>query len=125
MTTTPPERSRAARTIDLVVGIILALLTGLIGLVMLGYMTQLGQLSTLCDGVDPDGTRCSPGFLGAMGVLGTAIVVLGWFLPTGFLVVRALQRRWVFFLPIVSLVVMVAGYFLVTAVLGGAYLPAA
>jgi hypothetical protein len=125
MTTARPERSRTVRTIDLVVGIGLTILAALIGLVMLAYVTQLGQLSALCEGVTPDGTRCDPGYLGAMGVLGTTVVVLGWFLPAGFLIVRAIQRRLVFFLPVVSIVVMYAGYILVSALLGSAYLPPA
>jgi hypothetical protein len=125
MTTPRPERSRTTRIIDLVVGIALTVIAALIGLVMLAYVTQLGQLSAVCTGLTPEGTRCDPGFLGAMGVLGTAIVVLGWFLPAGFLVVRAIQRRLVFFLPVVALVVMYAGYLLVSALLGAAYLPPA
>jgi hypothetical protein len=123
--TTPPERSRAARTVDLAVGITLTVIAALIGLIMLAYVTQLGQLSAVCEGIAPDGTRCSPDLLGGMGILGTAIVVLGWFLPAGFLIVRILQKRRVFFLPIISILVMIAGYFVVTAVLGSAYLPPA
>lgn len=123
--TTPPERSRAARAIDLVAGIALTVVAALIGLVMLAYVAQLGRLSAVCEGIAPDGMRCSPDLLGGMGVVGTAIVVLGWFLPAGFLIVRALQRRRVFFLPIISVLVMIAGYFVVTAVLGSAYLPPA
>jgi hypothetical protein len=111
--------------IDLVVGIALTVLGALVGLVMLAYITQLGQLSALCEGIPADGTRCDPGFLGGMGILGTAVVVLGWFLPAGFLVVRAIQRKLVFFLPIVAIVVMYAGYVLVSALLGSAYLPPA
>lgn len=125
MTTPRPERNRALRITDLVVGILLTLLAALIGLIMLAFMGELAKLTALCEGVAPDGMRCEPGFLGAMGILGTAIVVLGWFLPAGFLAVRAIQRKWVFFLPIISVVVMFAGYFLVTALLGSAYLPPA
>jgi hypothetical protein len=126
MPTTPPPPA-AKRTplqlFDIVAGILLLIVAMLIGFIMLAYITQLGSLSSECDGVDPDGMRCSPGFLSAMGVLGTGIVVFAWFLAAGFLIVRIIRRRIVFFLPIVAVVVMIAGFYLVTALVGSSYLP--
>ncbi|MDQ2699493.1 MAG: hypothetical protein M3Y46_11935, partial [Actinomycetota bacterium] len=119
----PRECSRVVRTLDLIIGIVLTLIAALVGITMLAFVGQLGQLATACAGVTPDGMRCEPGFLGAMGILGTAIVVLGWFLPAGFLIVRAIRRQLVFFLPIVAIVVMIAGYYLVVLLLGTAYVP--
>jgi hypothetical protein len=124
MPTTPPAARRSPLNIlDLVVGIVLTLVTGLIGLIMMQLMSQLGQLSAECAGIAADGTRCSTDFLTGIGILGTAIVVFGWFLPLGFLVVRAVRRRIVFFLPLIGFVVMIAGYYLVLALISANYLP--
>lgn len=112
------------RIIDLVIGIGLTVIGAFIGLIMLSLITQLGGLSVVCEGVTPDGTRCSSDFLTGMVILGTAIVVFGWFLPAGFLVVRALRRRLVFFLPIIGIVVMFAAFYLIAALINAMYSPA-
>ena len=125
---TPPTPPAARRTplqvVDLVAGIALTIIAALNGVIMLGFVTQLGGLSAECAGIAPDGTHCSPGFLSAMGILGTAIVVFAWFLAAGFLIVRAVQRRVVFWVPIAGFAVMIAGFYLVTALLSANYLPA-
>lgn len=125
MSTTPPPRRSALQILDLVAGIALTAIGALIGIIMLAYVTQLGQVAAVCEGVAEDGTRCSAAFLAAMGVVGTAVVVFAWFLGAGFLIVRAIRRRVVFWLPIAAVVVMIAGFYLVTALVSGAYLPAA
>jgi len=123
----PPPPPAARRTplqiFDLVAGILLLIVAMLIGFIMLAYIGQLGGLAGECEGVTPDGARCAPAFLSAMGVLGTAVVVFAWFLAAGFLIVRAIRRRIVFWLPIVAVVVMIAGFYLVTALLASSYLP--
>lgn len=123
-TPSPPAAKRTPlQLLDIVAGILLLIVAMLIGFIMLAYITQLGSLSSECDGVDPDGMRCSPGFLSAMGVLGTGIVVFAWFLAAGFLIVRIIRRRIVFFLPLIAVIVMIAGFYLVTALVGSSYLP--
>ena len=126
MPTTPPPpaapRSPLA-ILDIVAGILLLIVAALIGSIFLAYIAQLGGLSAECAGIDPDGLRCAPGFLSAMGILGTGIVVLSWFLAAGFLIVRAIRRQIVFFLPLIAFVVMIAGFYLVTALLAASYLP--
>ncbi len=112
MTTTPPAK-KPLRVVDLVAGLALSVLGALIGFIMLGYMAQLSQLSGICEGVDVEGVRCSPGFLGAMTVVGLAIVVFAWFLTFGF------------FLPLVGIVAMIAGYYLVLIILAASYQPSA
>jgi hypothetical protein len=108
---------------DIVAGIVLLLIAMYIGFIMLAYTTQLGSLSSECAGIDPDGMRCSPAFLSAMTIVGTGIIVYAWFLAAGFLIVRAIRRKIVFFLPIIAVVVMIAGFYLVTALVGTSYLP--
>ena len=124
MTTPRPERSRPVRILDLVIGIGLTVIAAFIGLILLAFIGQLGQLATLCEGITPDGMRCDPGFLNAMTILGTAIIVLGWGLPAGFVVVRAIQKKLTFFLPIISIVIMYVGYVVPLALLGSSYQPA-
>jgi len=48
--------------------------------------------------------------------------VFGWFLPAGFLVVREARRRTVFWLPLLSIAVMIASFYLIAGLLS-AYLP--
>ncbi len=116
-------RRTPLQIVDIVAGIALLLIAMLIGLIMLAYTTQLGTLSSECAGIDPDGMRCSPGFLAATTITGTGIIVFAWFLAAGFLIVRAIRRKVVFFLPIIADVVMIAGFYLVTALIGTSYLP--
>jgi hypothetical protein len=108
---------------DIVAGIALLLIAMYIGFIMLAYTTQLGSLSSECAGIDPDGMRCSPAFLSAMTIVGTGIIVFAWFLAAGILILRAIRRKIVFFLPIIAVVVMIAGFYLVTALVGTSYLP--
>jgi len=121
--TTAPDRP-PLRKLDLTVGILLAAIGALIGFVMLAYMGQLPQLAVICEGVPADGTRCSPDFLNVVTVLGYGIVIFAWFLTFGFFVVRVLRRRIGFFLPILGVVAMVLGYYLVLIILSASYQPA-
>ncbi|MEQ1737966.1 MAG: DUF6264 family protein [Rhodoglobus sp.] len=124
MTTTAPARG-PLRIPDLIAGVLLVIIAALIGTIMLGYMTQLGLLSGVCEGIEPDGTRCSPAFLSTMTIVGVGIVVFAWFLSLGFFVVRVLRRRLAFWVPLVGIVAMIAGFYVTSAVLGASYLPAA
>ncbi len=117
MTTPPSAPSSALRIADIVAGLLLALVTGLVGLILLAFMQQLSGLSAACDGVAPDGLRCNPDYLTGMLVVGNAGIVFGWFLPVGFMIVRFVRRRVGFFLPIVALVVMIAVVYAVSAAL--------
>jgi hypothetical protein len=116
-------RRTPLQLLDIVAGIVLLLIAMYIGFIMLAYTTQLGTLSSECAGIDPEGMRCSPAFLSAMTITGAGIIVFAWFLAAGFLIVRAIRRKIVFFLPIIAVVVMIAGFYLVTALVGTSYLP--
>jgi hypothetical protein len=125
MPTTPPPAARRTplQIVDIVAGVLLLIVAMLIGFIMLAYIGQLGGLAAECEGVTADGARCAPAFLSAMGIIGTAFVVFAWFLAAGFLIVRAIRRQIVFFLPIIAVVVMFAGFYLVTALIAANYLP--
>jgi hypothetical protein len=121
--TTAPDRP-PLRKLDLAAGIVLALIGALIGFVMLAYMGQLPQLAAVCEGVPVDGLRCSPDFLNTITIVGYGIVIFAWFLSFGFFVVRVLRRRIGFFWPIIGVVVMILGYYLVLIILSASYQPA-
>ena len=104
MTTTPARRP--VRKLDLIAGILMAAVGGLIGLLVLALLAQVGRLPTDCAG-------CSAGYLSGMVILGTAIVVFGWFVTTGLFIVRILRRQLAFWLPIVGIVVIFAAFYLV------------
>lgn len=111
------------RVVDLVAGLVFTGLGALIGLVMLAYMVQLSELRVICDGVSPDGLRCDPVFLNVMTIVGIAIVVFAWFFTVGFFVVRVIRRQRAFFLPLIGIGIMIAGYYLVLIVLSASYQP--
>jgi hypothetical protein len=109
---------------DLIAGIILLLIAALIGFIMLAYTAQFSQLGTVCEDVPVDGMRCNPDFLNVATIAGIGIVIFAWFLSLGFFIVRVLRRRLAFWVPLVGVVAMIAGFYLISAVLGASYLPA-
>lgn len=126
MTTPPhPARRTPLAILDIVAAIVLAFLAALIGLVFLAYLGQLSALSEACEGIAADGARCAPGFLAGLQTVGFAIVIFAWFVTTGFIVVRVLRRRMVFFLPLLGVAIMIAGFYAVVAVASASYLPPA
>ena len=122
--TTPPPARKPLRIVDLVIGIVLAVIGGLIGTVMLAYMGQLSEVAVICEGVPADGLRCNPTYLSAVTVIGVGIVIFAWFLSTGFFIVRVLRRQLAFFVPIIGVVAMILGYYLVLILLSTGYQPA-
>jgi hypothetical protein len=120
MTTTPARRP--LRILDLVAGVALLIIGMLTGFVMLAMLGQFNGLSAACEGVAVDGLRCDGGYLSGILILGTGIVVFGWFLTAGFFIVRILQRRLAFWLPLVGIVVILAAYYVVAIALQP-YLP--
>lgn len=125
--TTAPERSRTHRISGIVVGVFLALIalgfTFSIYVQFFVYLDPHVGLAANCTRVAASGTHCSPSFLSTMVLVGYAICLFGFGLPVGFMVVRLIQKRRAWFWPLISLVVVYVGFFIVTAVLGGQYLP--
>jgi hypothetical protein len=117
-------RRTASQWIDLIVGLLLTGIGGLLGLVMLTQLAQLAGLSVICEGITPDGARCSPAFLSGAIVVGYAIVIFAWALGLGLLVVRAVRRRTVFWVPVASIAVIIAAFYFVAIVLSTSYQPA-
>jgi hypothetical protein len=117
-------RRTASQWIDLVVGLLLTGIGGLLGLVMLTQLAQLAGLSVICEGIIADGARCSPAFLSGAIIVGYAIVIFAWALGLGLLIVRAVRRRTVFWVPLASIAVIIAAFYLVAIVLSTSYQPA-
>jgi len=115
---TPPTPARQPlRIIDLVAGIVILIIGALTGFIMLALIGQFSGLSAACEGVTPDGLACDGGYLNGILILGTAVVVFGWFLTAGFFIVRILRRKLAFWLPLVGIVVIFAAYYLVAILL--------
>jgi hypothetical protein len=108
---------------DLVAGVLFTVVGGLLGLVMLTQLSQLAGLDVICDGVAPDGARCSPAFLTGAIILGYAIVIFAWALGLGLLIVRAIRRRTLFWVPLASAAVIIAAFYVVAIVLSTSYQP--
>ena len=125
-TSTPAPRAPRStlQWVDLVVAILLLLIVGLLGTVLLAALSQLSGLAQSCEGVEPDGARCSPVFLNAAIILGVAIVNFAVFLGAGAVIVRAVRRRVVFWVPLVAGVIVAAAYWVAAILLGTSYLPA-
>ncbi|MEO5922150.1 MAG: DUF6264 family protein [Pseudolysinimonas sp.] len=115
-TTTPPART-PLRILDLIVGIVLLIIGALTGFVMLALIGQFSGLAEACEGVAAEGLSCDGGYLNVTLIIGTAIVVFGWFLTAGFFVVRILRRQLAFWLPIVGIVSILAAYYVVAILL--------
>ncbi|MGN6502747.1 MAG: hypothetical protein ACTHKX_07585 [Pseudolysinimonas sp.] len=111
--TTPAPRRSSLQWADLVAGLVLTGISGLLALVMLAQLAQLAGLGVICDGVAPDGARCSPAFLTGTIIGGYAIVIFAWALGLGLLIVRAVRRRTVFWVPLASVAVIIAAFYLV------------
>jgi purine-cytosine permease-like protein len=127
MTTAPPERSRTHRITGITVSVILALLTLTfafsIYVQFFAFLDPTTGLPTACSAAKTVGTHCSQSFLSTIVLVGYAVCLFGWGLPVGFMVVRLIQKRRAWFWPLISLPVIYAGYFILTAVLGTQYLP--
>ena len=67
------------------------------------------------------GASCDQGFLNTICYIGYALCLFGWGLPVGFMVVRFIQRRRAWFLPLISIGVVVIGFYVLLAILGRGY----
>lgn len=121
---TPGPPRSSLQWADLVTGLVLTAIGGLLALIMLSQLAQLAGLSVICDGIAPDGARCSPAFLTGVIIVGYAIVIFAWALGLGLLIVRAVRRRTVFWVPLASVAVIIAAFYLVAIVLSTSYQPA-
>src|SRR5438128_285624 len=122
MTTAAPRRSRTRRTVDVVVGIVLALLALFVAFAFyVQYFALRDPSGTLASNCAASGARCDQGFLDLICYIGYAVCIFGWALPVGFMVVRFVRNRLAWFFPLISMVVLVVGFYLLIAILGRGY----
>lgn len=114
MTTTTPasaaprsSRPLALAIIDIAAGIIVILFGLLLGLIMLATAGQI----RLIEGGDVGLRETVTSIL-------TAVIIFGWAIPSGMFVVRAIQRRYAFYWPIIGIIIIVVAFYAGSAVIG-------
>lgn len=121
MTIATAERPRL-RVVDMAVGIVLGLIA--LGVAFAFYTVffslrdPAGSIATSCAS---SGAVCDQNFLNTICYLGFALCLFGFAIPVGFMVVRILQRRRAWFLPLISIVVIVVGFYVLLFILGRGY----
>ena len=117
-----PPRTRTRRIVDIVVGILLALLAGVVAFgfytVFFSLRDPSGTIATQCAS---SGATCDQGLLNTICYIGYAVCLFGWGLPVGFMIVRFILNRLAWFFPLISIVVVIAGFYILLAILGQNY----
>lgn len=101
---------RAVRVVDVVVGAVIAAFGLVVGAGMLLFISSLSSGAEACADGGCDATGLTVAVIG-----GSAVIVFGWAITFGLYLVRAIRRRVAFFLPLIGLVVMVAGAYAAAA----------
>lgn len=121
MTVSAPERPRL-RIVDMVVGILLGLIA--LGVAFAFYTVfftlrdPAGSIATSCAA---SGAVCDQNFLNTICYIGFAVCLFGFALPIGFMIVRFLQRRRAWFLPLIAIAVIIVGFYVLLFILGRGY----
>ena len=119
---TPPEQSRSRRVTGIVVGILLALLAlGIAFGIYTEFFTLRDPSGPVVKNCIASGAECSQAFLNTICYIGYGLCLFGWGLPVGFMVVRFIQRRRAWFLPLISIGAIVLGFYILLAILGRGY----
>jgi hypothetical protein len=122
MTSAPPATGGSRRLTGIVVGILLALLAlGIAFGIYVEFFTLRDPAGALAKNCTASGAACDQGFLDLICYLGYALCLFGWGLPVGLMVVRFIQRRRAWFLPLISIGVVVIGFYVLLAILGRGY----
>lgn len=103
-----PPRSGTRLAVELVVGLALAFVGAVFAFGLVVTLSQLGGVAANCAE-----TGCNGGAVSGVVVLGLATVIFGWAITLGLFIVRLIQRRWAWFWPLIGIVVMVAGFYLI------------
>jgi hypothetical protein len=122
MTTAVPGRSRTSLIVDRVAGILIALVALGIAIALytafFAFRAPAGPLATNCAA---SGAVCDQGFLNTICYIGYALCIFGWLVPTVLMLVRFIQRRLAWFLPLISIGVLLIGFYVLLFVLGRNY----
>lgn len=117
-----PAPSGSRRVTGVVVGILLALLAlGIAFGIYVEFVNLRDPAGPVVKNCISSGASCDQGFLNTICYLGYALCLFGWALPVGFMVVRVIQRRRAWFWPLISIGVVVIGFYILLAILGRGY----
>ena len=112
-TPTPASTSPSSRRplplaiLDIAAGIII----GVIGLATgIGVLATVAQFGALEGG--------NEGLRSATSSALIAVVIFGWAIPSGMFLVRAIQRRYAFYWPIIGLLIVIISFYIGTAIVG-------
>jgi len=122
MTSASPAPTAQRRVTGMVVGILLALLAlGIAFGIYVEFFTLRDPAGSIVTNCIASGASCDQSFLNTICYIGYALCLFGWGLPVGFMVVRFIQRRRAWFLPLISIGVVVIGFYVLLAILGRGY----
>ena len=117
-----PAPTRSRRVTGLVVGILLALLAlGIAFGIYTEFFTLRDPAGPVVKACVSSGAACDQGFLNTICYIGYALCLFGWGVPIGFMVVRFIQRRRAWFLPLISIAAVLIGFYILLAILGHGY----
>ena len=123
-TTTPtPGRPRNAVlvTVDILAGIVLIVIGVAISIGVIFTVGQYPALVSGCGSATPGGLPCEAG--GLVSTVVTIVIVVAVFaaaLGLGFFVVRIIQKRVAFYMPLIGIVVTIAALYIGSAIVGAA-----
>ena len=104
---------RGFRILDIVIGVVLALLGLIVGG---GLLLNIGSLSSIADGCADAG--CEPGGLSAILIVSAAVIVFAWAIGFGMFLARAIGKRIGSFWMLIGVVVMIAAFYATAAAVG-------
>ncbi len=122
MSSAPPVLSRSRRVTGIVVGILFALLAlGIAFGIYTEFFTLRDPAGEVVKSCVASGASCDQAFLNTICFIGYALCLFGWGVPVGFMVVRFIQRRRAWFLPLISIAAILLGFYILLAILGRGY----
>jgi hypothetical protein len=122
MSSAPPAPSRSRRVTGIVVGILLALLAlGIAFGIYVEFFTLRDPAGDVVKNCVASGAACNQAFLNTICYIGYGLCLFGWGVPVGFMIVRFIQRRRAWYLPLISIAAILLGFYILLAILGRGY----
>ena len=109
-----PRRNPLLVALDVIAGALIILFMAVVALYILTTVAQFPVLQEACSDGPYDGVVCNPVFLNIVIIVISAITVFAGFIGAGMFVVRLIRKRVAFLWPLITLVIMVAGFYVGT-----------